>query len=154
MGLYSNNNDEYFGLDEGALIEAFLIDDLTHNYGEDAIHEFCAPGGIADALLEAKVLSNKRTAIRLDKTADAKRRTVIAAIMMAKSANDPLYRKLVKYQLLRKQTRQKIVDKYGAKATKAAIKGQKAYVKAMRGVNISNNVNTSISDAITKDKNR
>ena len=154
MGLYSNNEDEYFGLDENALIEAFLIDDLTHNYGEDAIHEFCAPGGIADALLEAKVLSNKRTAIRLDKAADAKRRMVIAAIMMAKAKKDPIYAKLVKYQLLRKQTRQKIVDKYGAKATKAAIKGQKAYVKAMRGVNISNNINSSISDAITKDKNR
>ena len=154
MGLYSNNEDEYFGLDENALIEAFLIDDLTHNYGEDAIHEFCAPGGIADALLEAKVLSNKRTAIRLDKAADAKRRMVIAAIMMAKVKGDNLYTKLVKYQLLRKQTRQKILDKYGAKASKAAIKGQKAYVKAMRGVNISNNINSSISDAITKDKNR
>lgn len=154
MGLYSNNEDEYFGLDENALIEAFLIDDLTHNYGEDAIHEFCAPGGIADALLEAKVLSNNRTAIRLNKAADAKRRMVIAAIMMAKTKKDPLYAKLVKYQLLRKQTRQKIVDKYGTKASKAAIKGQKAYVKAMRGVNISNNINSSISDAITKDKNR
>lgn len=154
MGLYSNNEDEYFGLDENALIEAFLIDDLTHNYGEDAIHEFCSPGGIADALLEAKVLSNNRTAIRLNKAADAKRRMVIAAIMMAKTKKDPLYAKLVKYQLLRKQTRQKIVDKYGTKASKAAIKGQKAYVKAMRGVNISNNVNSSISDAITKDKNR
>ena len=154
MGLYSNNEDEYFGLDENALIEAFLIDDLTHNYGEDAIHEFCAPGGIADALLEAKVLSLKRTAVRLDKNSDAKRRMVIAAIMMAKAKKDPLYAKLVKYQLLRKQTRQKIVDKYGAKASKAAIKGQKAYIKAMRGVNISNNINSSISDAITKDKNR
>ena len=60
MGLYSNNEDEYYGIDENALIEAFLIDDLTHNYGEDAIHEFCAPGGVADALLEAKILSNKR----------------------------------------------------------------------------------------------
>ena len=149
MGLYSNNEEDY-GLDMNALVEAFLVDDLTHNYGEDAIHEFCAPGGIADALLEAKVLSNKRTAVRLDKTSDQKRRMVIAAIQMARAKKDPLYTKLVKYQLLRKQTRQKIVDKYGAKASKAAIKGQKQYVKAMRGVNISNNVNASISDAKEK----
>lgn len=149
MGLYSINEEDY-GLDMDALVEAFLVDDLTHNYGEDAIHEFCAPGGIADALLEAKVLSNKRTAVRLDKTSDQKRRMVIAAIQMARAKKDPLYTKLVKYQLLRKQTRQKIVDKYGAKASKAAIKGQKQYVKAMRGVNISNNVNASISDAKEK----
>lgn len=149
MGLYSINEEDY-GLDMNALVEAFLVDDLTHNYGEDAIHEFCAPGGIADALLEAKVLSNKRTAVRLDKTSDQKRRMVIAAIQMARAKKDPLYTKLVKYQLLRKQTRQKIVDKYGAKASKAAIKGQKQYVKAMRGVNISNNVNASIADAKEK----
>ncbi len=149
MGLYSINEEDY-GLDMDALVEAFLVDDLTHNYGEDAIHEFCAPGGIADALLEAKVLSNKRTAVRLDKTSDQKRRMVIAAIQMARAKKDPLYTKLVKYQLLRKQTRQKIVDKYGAKASKAAIKGQKQYVKAMRGVNISNNVNASIADAKEK----
>ena len=149
MGLYSINEEDY-GLDMDALVEAFLVDDLTHNYGEDAIHEFCAPGGIADALLEAKVLSNKRTAVRLDKTSDQKRRMVIAAIQMARAKKDPLYTKLVKYQLLRKQTRQKIVDKYGAKASKAAIKGQKQYVKAMRGVNISNNVNAYISDAKEK----
>ena len=149
MGLYSINEEDY-GLDMNALVEAFLVDDLTHNYGEDAIHEFCAPGGIADALLEAKVLSNKRTAVRLDKTSDQKRRMVIAAIQMARAKKDPLYTKLVKYQLLRKQTRQKIVDKYGAKASKAAIKGQKQYVKAMRGVNISNNVNASISDVKEK----
>lgn len=149
MGLYSINEEDY-GLDMDALVEAFLVDDLTHNYGEDAIHEFCAPGGIADALLEAKVLSNKRTAVRLDKTSDQKRRIVIAAIQMARAKKDPLYTKLVKYQLLRKQTRQKIVDKYGAKASKAAIKGQKQYVKAMRGVNISNNVNASIADAKEK----
>lgn len=149
MGLYSINEEDY-GLDMDALVEAFLVDDLTHNYGEDAIHEFCAPGGIADALLEAKVLSNKRTAVRLDKTSDQKRRMVIAAIQMARAKKDPLYTKLVKYQLLRKQTRQKIVDKYGAKASKAAIKGQKQYVKAMRGVNVSNNINASIADAKEK----
>ena len=151
MRLYSNNEEDY-GLDMNALVEAFLIDDLTHNYSEDTIHEFCAPGGLADALLEAKVLSNKRTVIRLDKTADALRRKVITAIQMARSKKDPLYAKLVKYQLLRKQTRQKIVDKYGAKATKAAIKGQKQYVKTMRGVNISNNINSSIADAKEKSK--
>ena len=149
MGLYSND-PELYGLDMDALVEAFLIDDLTHNYGQDAIREFCAPGGIADALLEAKILSNKRTVVRLSKADDEKRRMTIAAIQMAKQHNDPLYAKLIKYKVLFKQTRQKIVDKYGAKATKASIKGQKQYIKSMRGINISNNVNSSIADAKAK----
>ena len=36
MGVYSENfhEDEDFGIDMGALVEAFVIDDLTHNYGE------------------------------------------------------------------------------------------------------------------------
>lgn len=149
MGLYSIDEENY-GLDMDALVEAFLIDDLTHNYGEDAIHEFCAPGGVADALLEAKILSNKKTVVRLDKISDAKRRMTIAAIQLAKKHKDPNFMKLVKYKILFKQARQKIVDKYGAKATKASIKAQKQYVKSMRGVNISNNVNTSITDAKEK----
>ena len=57
MGVYSENfhEDEDFGIDMGALVEAFVIDDLTHNYGEETIKEFCAPGGVGEALLEAKL---------------------------------------------------------------------------------------------------
>ena len=139
MGLYSTHSED-LGVDMDALVEAFLIDDLTHNYSEEAVKEFCAPGGVADALLEAKVLSNKRTAVRLSKEADEKRRMVITAIMMAKKKNDPLYAKLVKYQMLRKQTRAKIVEKYGNKAERTARQGQKEYIKTMRNVSISNTI--------------
>ena len=46
MGFYTEYHDENtYGVDMDALVEAFLIDDLTHNYGEDAIHEFCSAGG-------------------------------------------------------------------------------------------------------------
>lgn len=138
MGMYSENFDEDYGLDMDALVEAFLIDDLTHNYSEDAVKEFCAPNGIGDALLEAKVLSTKRSVMRLSKASDLKRRETIAAIMMAKAKGDTLYGKLVKYKLLFKQTRAKIVQKYGSKAAKAAIKGQKEYIKTMKNVNLSN----------------
>lgn len=152
MGIYSENvHDEDFGLDMDALVEAFLIDDLTHNYGEDTIKEFCAAGGVGEALLEAKVLSSKRTMVRLSKETDLERRKVIAAIQMARAKNDPLYNKLVKYQLLRKQTRQKIVSKYGNKATRAAIQGQKAYIKTMKSVNLSNSGSGAF---LTQDPNR
>lgn len=152
MGIYSENyRDEDFGLDMGALVEAFLIDDLTHNYGEEAIKEFCAPGGIGDALLEAKVLSNKRTMVRLSKETDLERRKIIAAIQMARGRKDPLYNKLIKYKLLLKQTRQKIVSKYGNKAARAALQGQKEYIRSMKGVNLSNSGSGAF---LTEDPNR
>lgn len=153
MGIYSENyrENEDFGIDMGALVEAFLIDDLTHNYGEEAIKEFCAPGGIGDALLEAKVLSNKRTMVRLSKETDLERRKIIAAIQMARGRKDPLYNKLVKYKLLSKQTRQKIVSKYGSKAARAALQGQKEYIRSMKSVNLTNSGSGAF---ITEDPNR
>lgn len=153
MGVYSENfhEDEDFGIDMSDLVEAFVIDDLTHNYGEEAIKEFCAPGGVGEALLEAKVLSNKRTIVRLSKETDLERRKVITAIRMARAKHDPLYNKLVKYKLLFKQSRQKIMAKYGSKATRAAIKGQKEYIKAMRGVNLTNSGSGAF---LTQDPNR
>ena len=152
MGMYSDNiRDEDFGIDMDALVEAFIIDDLTHNYGEDTIKEFCAAGGVGEALLEAKVLSNKRTLMRLSKESDLKRRKVIAAIQMARAKNDPLFAKLVKYKLLFKQDRQKIVAKYGSKASRAAIAGQKEYIKRMKNVNLTNSGSGAF---ITHDPNR
>ena len=153
MGMYAESNlqDEDFGIDMGALVEAFVIDDLTHNYGEEPIKAFCAAGGVGEALVEAKVLSNKRTLVRLSKETDLERRKVIAAIQMARAKHAPLYNKLVKYQLLRKQTRQKIVSKYGSKASRAALKGQKEYIKTMRNVNLSNSGSGAF---ITQDNNR
>lgn len=152
MGMYSDNiRDEDFGIDMDALVEAFIIDDLTHNYGEDTIKEFCAAGGVGEALLEAKVLSNKRTLMRLSKESDLERRKVIAAIQMARAKNDPLFAKLVKHKLLFKQDRQKIVAKYGSKASRAAIAGQKEYIKRMKNVNLTNSGSGAF---ITKDPNR
>ena len=152
MGMYSDNiRDEDFGIDMDALVEAFIIDDLTHNYGEDTIKEFCAAGGVGEALLEAKVLSNKRTLMRLSKESDLKRREVIAAIRMAREKNDPLFAKLIKHKLLFKQNRQKIMAKYGSRASKAAIVGQKEYIKRMKNVNLTNSGSGAF---ITQDPNR
>ena len=151
MGIYSSTVEDY-DVDMPALIEAFLIDDLTHNYGEDTLQEFCAPGGVGEALVESKVLSTKRSISRLSKKDDFTRRVVITCINMAKQHKDPLYAKLVKYQLLRKQTRKKIVEKYGSRAKKAALKAQREYIKAMKNVNLSNNI--AQAGSITHDNNR
>jgi hypothetical protein len=151
MGIYSSTVEDY-DVDMPALIEAFLIDDLTHNYGEDTLQEFCAPGGVGEALVEAKVLSTQRTVSRLSKKDDFTRRVVITCINMAKQHKDPLYAKLVKYQLLRKQTRKKIVEKYGSRAKKVALKAQREYIKSMKNVNLSNNI--AQAGSITNDNNR
>ena len=151
MGIYSNSAEDY-EVDMNALIEAFLIDDLTHNYGEATIQEFCAPGGVGEALVEAKVLSTQKTVNRISKKDDYTRRVVITCINMARQHKDPLYAKLVKYQLLRKQARKKIVEKYGSRAKKVALKAQREYIKSMKGVNLSNNI--AQAGSITHDNNR
>lgn len=133
MGIYSEGNNADYGLDMNALVEAYLVDDLTHNYSQETIKEFCAPGGIGEALEEAKVLG-KRTLVRLSKKDDLDRRQTIAALQMAKEANDPLYNKLIKVQAQRKQYLAQIKAKYSAKSQRAAVQGQKEYIKAMRKV--------------------
>lgn len=133
MGIFSEMSEAELGLDIDRLVESYLVDDLTHNYGEDTIREFCSPGGTGDALVEAKVLG-KRTLVRLSKVADVQRREHIAALQMAREANDALYTKLVQVQAKRKDLLAAIYKKYGSKAQKAAVKGQKEYIKTMRKV--------------------
>lgn len=133
MGIYSEANQMEYDIDMDKLVEAFLIDDLTHNYGAETIKEFCAPGGVGEALVEAKVLG-KRTIVRLSKTDDLDRRSSIAALQMAREKNDPLWTQLVKVQAKRKELLSKIKTKYSGKAQKAAIAGQKEYIKTMRKV--------------------
>ena len=133
MVIYSEANRMEYDIDMDKLVEAFLIDDLTHNYGEDTIKEFCAPDGCGEALVEAKVLG-KRTIVRLSKTDDLDSRSTIAAMQMAREKNDPLWTQLVKIQAKRKELIAKIKDKYHSKAQKAAVVGQKEYIKTMRKV--------------------
>ena len=38
MGIYSEANQMEYDIDMDKLVEAFLIDDLTHNYGAETIN--------------------------------------------------------------------------------------------------------------------
>ena len=153
MGLYTEKFEDE-DLDMSALVEAFMYDDLVHNYSEETVREFCAPGGVGEALFEAGVLKSNRSFVRLGKQSDLHRREVITAIQLARKHHDPLFDKLVKYQMLKKQTRAKIMKKYGSKAAKIALKGQKEYIKSMKGVNVSNIPNSAFISNVTKDANR
>jgi hypothetical protein len=53
---------------------------------------------------------------------------------MAKDANDPLWAKLVKFKKLKKEYAQKILNKYGKKAERAAKIAQKNYIKKARSL--------------------
>lgn len=114
-----------------AIMELFTIDDVLRGTTED-IQKFCESEE-AQILIEKQVL-NKPTLHRLSKTDDLKRRIKLISYQMAKDANDPMWAKLVKYQKLKKEYAQKILNKYGKKAERAAKIAQKNYIKNAKKV--------------------
>lgn len=110
-----------------SLIEAYIIDDVSR-MSFDQLDEFCAPGGTGEQLVEASVL-RKKTLVRLSKADDLERRLTMAAMQLAKEANDPLWEKLAKNRVKEKELLTAIRKKYGVKAEKLAKVGQKEYVK-------------------------
>lgn len=116
------------------VLEMFLVDDILHGTS-DQIHEFCESTE-ANILMEKAVLK-KPTMMRLSKADDEKRRTKIIAYQLAKNANDPEWTKLKKYTALRKQSIEKIMNKYGNKAQKIAKVAQKKYIATASKVSSS-----------------
>ena len=108
------------------LLEAFFVDDVLRLTSDD-IKSFCESEEAK--ILQEKAVLKKPTMMRLSKADDEKRRIKLAAYQLAKEANDPEFTKLKKYTALRKQSIQKIMTKYGAKATKVAKVAQKNYMK-------------------------
>ncbi len=108
------------------LLEAFFVDDVLRLTSDD-IKSFCESEEAK--ILQEKAVLKKPTMMRLSKADDEKRRIKLAAYQLAKEANDPEFTKLKKYTALRKQSIQKIMSKYGAKATKVAKVAQKNYMK-------------------------
>lgn len=140
MGLFSDGyesipvTESFAGeVDFDALVEAFLVDEVNHTWTDAQVAEFCAPGGVGEALVEAKVL-NKKTLVRLSKKDDLDRRRTMAAMELAKQNNDPLFQKLLTIYAKKDELKSKIIAKYGNKAERVAIAGQKEYIKRMKKV--------------------
>ena len=108
------------------VVESFIVDEISKMDEED-VKAWCESEECL-ALQESNVL-RKSTAMRLSRQDDFKRREKIAAYTLARQANDPLYAKMLKQRSLFKQTSNKILAKYGTKATRLAKKGQAAYMK-------------------------
>jgi DNA-directed RNA polymerase subunit H (RpoH/RPB5) len=116
---------------DDALLEYFIIDDVLRG-NQEQIKNFCESEE-AKILMEKQVL-NKPTLHRLSKQDDLKRRVKLMAYQLAKINNDPLWAKLVKYQKLKKETAQKILNKYGTKAERMAKIAQKNYIQKAKKV--------------------
>lgn len=125
------------------ILEAYFVDDIIKMSSDD-IKSFCESEE-AKILVEKAVLSN-RTMMRLDKKSDEVRRTKLIAYQLAKAANDHNWAKLVKYQKLRKESIQKIMDKYGTKAAKIAKVAQKNYIKTASKVKAATKSDDKKSD--------
>lgn len=81
-----------------------------------------------NALLEANVIG-KKTVVRLNKVDDLQRRITIAAYQKAKEDNDPNYIALKKIIAKKKALNEKILQKYGTRVKRDAIKAQKQLLK-------------------------
>ena len=114
-----------------SLLELYLVDDILKGTSEE-IKNFCESEE-SQILVEKQVL-NKPTLHRLSKEDDLKRRIKLTSYQLAKDSNDPNWNKLVKYQKLRKQYAQNILNKYGNKAGRIAKIAQKNYIKTARSV--------------------
>lgn len=127
MSLYGNS--QVMAMEEAAksntIMEAFLVDDIIR-LSQEQIKEFCESE--TAKVLQEKAVLKKPTMMRLSKEDDQKRRIKLIAYQLAKDANDPEWAKLKKYTALRKESIQKIMNKYGAKATKMAKIAQKNYI--------------------------
>lgn len=135
MGIYSYNN-RGTGLDPIAeagvvldnpeeLLESFIAYELS-KLDDDQFKSF-TESEECQAMLERKMITRK-TLVRLSKNDDLARRKKMAAYQLAKEKDDPLWHKLVAIRVKERALIQKIVDKYGSKAERAAKMGQKEFL--------------------------
>lgn len=136
MGIFSESNDTCMNdVNMDAILEMFLVEDAS-KLNQLQLQEFCAPGGALDALCEAKVAKKyaKNTIVRMSKTDDLDRRTMLVAMQMAKEAGAAEWEKLVKNRIIEKELLSKIKTRFGHQAERVAIAAQKEYVKNVRKV--------------------
>jgi hypothetical protein len=128
MGIFSTESvsmdNELLNPDE--LLENYIYDELSRL--PDERRKEVLESEEMKALEEARIISRK-TLVRLSRQDDYARRVKMAALQLAKDNNDVLFDKLAKNRIKERELLDKIVTKYGTKASKVAKIGQKAYLK-------------------------
>ena len=95
--------------------------------GEEAIKEFAESPEVQASINEAFSITGKdkkRTLVRLGRKDDLKRRANLAALLIAKSKGDPLFKKMAKHRHEERQCRKQIFNKYQKQAMKIARRSQ------------------------------
>ena len=113
-------------VDLAPFVEMIAYDDISR-MDTESIQEF-VHSELANVMLE-KGTMNKPTMVRLSKQDDFKRRVKLCAYQLAKEDNNPHWQKMIKYRGLWKEERDKVMEKYGARAEKIAKQAQKDYLK-------------------------
>lgn len=128
MGIYSVQYENAIQAElknPGELLESYILDELCHLTDEKK-QEFINSQE-ATAMVEAGIISRK-TLIRLSRSDDLSRRMKMAAFQLAKDSDDMLWNQLVKNRMKERELIEKITNKYGSRAGKAAKIGQKDYL--------------------------
>lgn len=125
--LTDNGMDEQL-VDHDELMEAFIVDEISH-LPDSLIKEFCEPGGVGDQLVQEGKLRSRNTIVKMAKKDDLSRRITMTCMQMAKDANAPEWRKLVKAQKMKNLYKAKIVKKFRSKAERVAKKTQQEFLK-------------------------
>ena len=135
MSLYGSYNLEDARAEElgnsNELLEAFILCELADS-SEEEVEKFCE-SMLAQVLIEKNVLTKQKleNIKAAGNKADFNRRVKIAAYYMAKAAGDPNYAKLMKAQAMKKVAVEKIMTRFGKAAYKAAVIGQRKFIKNM-----------------------
>ena len=125
-GIITESIENVFS-DPNAIISQ-MIEMEVSQLPQEKIEEFCAPGGVGEALVaEGKLY--KKTIVRLSKKDDLSKRKKMAALNLAKQNGDPLWDKLAMNRVKERELIAKIMAKYGNKAQKVAVQAQKDFLK-------------------------
>ena len=108
----------------------FLMEDILSK-SSDEIRAF-AESEEGSVIMEKAALDKKIVDKATVRKMDLHKRIVLTSFLMAKQAKSPDWAKLVKYTKLKKQYKNKILNKFGRKAERVAKIAQKNYIKNSR----------------------
>ena len=157
MSMFFDMNDYVPSVEESfkdpnAVMEMFILDEVS-SLPDEKIQEFCKPGGVGEALVEAGKFK-RNTLVRLSKKDDLSRRETMVAMQMAKEKNDPLWRKFVKKTSERNELKAAIIKKYSTKAGRVAKQAQAEFLHGgakKKGVLPANFRKSGGDDRLSKD---
>lgn len=115
--------------DPEAFDEAVFITELLA-LPEDEFNSIMESEGMK--VLEEKGVFNRKTIVRLKKDDDLNRRDTMAALQLAKEADDPLWERLSLNRVKERDLLSKIKTKYGSRAARVAKTQQRDYMKMIR----------------------